>query len=79
MLPKYSYEFDFDMNNPLSNSIVFKNIGYKFLESVYEDLGISQAVRLLKSRSKVEYDIDGILKMLVFNRILDPKSKKKMF
>lgn len=79
VLPKYSYEFDFDMNNPLSNSIVFKNIGYKFLESVYEDLGISQAVRLLKSRSKVEYDIDGILKMLVFNRILDPKSKKRCF
>ena len=79
VLPKYSYEFDFDMNNPLSNSIVFKNIGYKFLESVYEDLGISQAVRLLKSRSKVEYDIDGILKMLVFNRILDLKSKKRCF
>lgn len=79
VLPRYSYEFDFDMNNPLSNSIVFKNIGYKFLESVYEDLGISQAIRLLKSRSKIEYDIDGILKMLVFNRILDPKSKKRCF
>ena len=79
VLPRYSYEFDFDVNNPLSNSISFKNIGYKFLESVYEDLGISQAIRLLKSRSKIEYDIDGILKMLVFNRILDPKSKKKCF
>lgn len=79
ILPKYTYEFDFDAANPLSYSITFKNIGYKFLESVYEDLGISQAIRLLKSRSKVEYDIDGILKMLVFNRILDPKSKKKCF
>ena len=54
-------------------------MGYKFLESVYEDLGISQAIRLLKSRSKIEYDVDGILKLLVFNRILDPKSKKKCF
>jgi len=79
MFPKYFYEFDFDVDNPLSQSITFKNIGYKFLESVYEDLGISQAIRLLKSRSKIEYDIDGILKMLVFNRILDPKSKKKCF
>ena len=79
VLPRYSYEFEFNMNNPLSNSITFKNIGYKFLESVYEDLGISQAIRLLKSRTKIEYDIDGILKMLVFNRILDPKSKKKCF
>lgn len=79
ILPKYSYEFDFDMNNPLSYSLSFKNIGYKFLESVYEDLGISQALRLLKSRSKIEYDVDGILKMLVFNRVLDPKSKKKCF
>ena len=79
ILPKYSYEFDFDVSNPLSHSIVFKNVGYKFLESVYEDLGISQAIRLLKSRSKIEYDVDGILKLLVFNRILDPKSKKKCF
>ena len=79
ILPRYSYEFDFDVSNPLSHSIVFKNVGYKFLESVYEDLGISQAIRLLKSRSKIEYDVDGILKLLVFNRILDPKSKKKCF
>ena len=79
VLPKYSYEFEFNSSNPLSNSITFKNVGYKFLEAVYEDLGISQAVRLLKSRSKIEYDIDGILKMLVFSRILDPKSKKKCF
>lgn len=79
VLPRYSYDFDFDACNPLSHSIVFKNIGYKFLESIYEDLGISQVIRLLKSRSKVEYDIDGILKMLVFNRILNPKSKKKCF
>ena len=79
ILPRYSYEFDFDVSNPLSHSIVFKNVGYKFLESFYEDLGISQAIRLLKSRSKIEYDVDGILKLLVFNRILDPKSKKKCF
>ena len=79
ILPRYSYEFDFDVSNPLSHSIVFKNVGYKFLESVYEDLGISQAIRLLKSRTKIEYDVDGILKLLVFNRILDPKSKKKCF
>ena len=79
IMPKYSYEFEFDINNPLSQSITFKNIGYKFLESVYEDLGISEAVRLLKSRCKIKYDIDGILKMLVFNRVLDPKSKKKCF
>ena len=79
ILPKYSYEFEFDINNPLSHSITFKNIGYKFLESVYGDLGISEAVRLLKSRCKIKYDIDGILKMLVFNRVLNPKSKKKCF
>ncbi len=79
ILPKYSYEFDFDINNPLSQSISFKNIGYKFLESIYEDLGISEVIRVLKSRSKIKYDIDGILKMLVFNRVLDPKSKKKCF
>ena len=56
-----------------------KNIGYFFLESVYNNLGIDQVLRDYKSRSKIVYDLNGLTKLLVFNRILDPKSKKATF
>ena len=61
------------------NYIELKNIGYFFLQSVYNSLGISQYLNQIKSNSKIEFDLNGITKMLVFGRILDPQSKKKTF
>lgn len=56
-----------------------KNIGYFFLNKVYNDLGIDILLNRIKSDSKIEYDLNGIAKMLIFNRILNPSSKKKAF
>ena len=56
-----------------------KNIGYLFLENIYNELGLSDIFRRIKSDSKIEYDLNGIVKMLVFGRILDPASKLKTF
>ena len=56
-----------------------KNIGYYFLENIYNELGISDILRRIKSDSKIEYDLNGLTKLLVFGRILDPQSKKKTF
>ena len=56
-----------------------KNIGYFFLENVYNQLGISEILRKIKSDSKIEYDLNGLTKLLVFGRILEPDSKKKTF
>ena len=56
-----------------------KNIGYFFLENIYNELGISDALRRIKSDSKIKYDLNGLTKLLVFGRILDPASKKKTF
>lgn len=61
------------------NYIDLKNIGYFFLESLYNSLGINDVLRLAKSRSKIDYDLNGITKLLVFDRILHPSSKKKAF
>jgi transposase len=68
--------FEIDDNN---NYITLKNIGYFFLESLYNKLGINDTLRLAKSRSKIEYDLNGIAKLLIFDRILHPSSKKKAF
>ncbi|MGN1297742.1 MAG: IS1634 family transposase [Clostridia bacterium] len=56
-----------------------KNLGYFFLENIYNKLGIYDLLREIKSNSKIEYDLNGIVKMLVFGRILNPSSKKKTF
>lgn len=56
-----------------------KNIGYFFLDNIYNSLGIYDYLRLVKSSLKIEYDLNGITKMLVYGRILDPSSKKKTF
>ena len=56
-----------------------KNIGYLFLSQIYNELGITEVLNRIKSDSKIDYDLNGITKMLVFGRILDPQSKKKTF
>lgn len=61
------------------NYIELKNIGFLFLQSIYNGLGITDFLNIIKSDSKIEYDLNGLIKLLVFERILDPQSKKKTF
>ena len=56
-----------------------KNLGYIFLNQLYKELGIDMLLNRIKSDSKIEYDLNGLTKLLVFGRILDPQSKKKTF
>ena len=68
--------FEIDNNQ---NYIELKNIGFLFLQSIYNSLGLSQYLNQIKSNSKIEYDLNGLTKLFVFGRILDPQSKKKTF
>lgn len=68
--------FEIDNNQ---NYIDLKNIGYLILQSIYNSLGITEILNRIKSDSKIEYDLNGLTKLLVFGRILDPQSKKKTF
>ena len=72
--PKNVFEFDNDQNY-----VELKNIGYMFLNSIYNNLGIDALLNKIKSDSKIEYDLNGLTKLFVFGRILDPQSKKKTF
>lgn len=56
-----------------------KNIGYLFLNQIYNELGIDTVLNRIKSDSKIDYDLNGLTKLLVFGRILEPASKKKTF
>ena len=71
---KRAFEIDNEMNY-----IELKNIGFLFLQSIYNSLGITEFLNRIKSNSKIEYDLNGLTKLLVFERILDPQSKKKTF
>jgi transposase len=52
-----------------------KNIGYFFIKPYLQELGILDVLSAYKSKSKIKYDLAGILKLLTYGRILNPKSK----
>ena len=56
-----------------------KNIGYLLLNQMYHNLGIDVFLNRIKLDSKIEYDLNGLTKLLIFERILNPQSKKKTF
>jgi transposase len=56
-----------------------KNLGYLFLEAVYETLGLHKITADIKSKTKLTFDLEGLTKLLVYGRILDPDSKSKTF
>jgi transposase len=66
--------------NELSDCICApKNIGYFLLDALYDALGVYDVLSKYKSNSKLEYDLNGITKLLVFGRLLWPDSKLGTF
>ena len=53
-----------------------KNYGHFFLDSIYKTLGITDFIKNYKFETNFKYDLDEILRLLTFSRILDPMSKK---
>ncbi len=75
--PKIKLEFD---PNELSDYVCApKNIGYFLPDALYDALGIYDVLNKYKSNSKLEYDLNGIAKLLVFGRMLWPDSKLGTF
>lgn len=56
-----------------------KNIGYFLLDGLYDSLGIYDVLNKHKSMTKIEYDLNGLAKLLMFGRILAPDSKSDTF
>lgn len=49
--------------------------GYLFPQSVYYKLQLDKICKKIKHRHQYEYDLNAILSDLIYNRILDPRSK----
>ncbi len=56
-----------------------KNIGYIFLESIYNELNIPSFIKDYSNSYNFNYDLNDILKLLIFSRAINPSSKKKTF
>lgn len=55
------------------------NVGYLFLQDIYYEMRINNIVRNIKSRYKYEYDLNEILRHLLYTRIIYPSSKKSSY
>ena len=51
------------------------NVGYLFVQSIYYSLGIDKICMDIASRHSFSYDLNDILSMLLYTRILYPSSK----
>lgn len=52
------------------------NIGYLFLKDIYYELGIDSICTEIAKKYQFEYDLNDILSMLVFSRVIYPGSKR---
>ena len=52
-----------------------KRVANVLLERIFTELGLTHLLAQIKSSSKIEYDLLGLTRLLVFGRLLDPASK----
>ena len=71
VLLKYSTSMLIEKNNRRSC-----NVGYLFLQDIYYSLRINQICKTISEKYNFEYDLNDILSMLIYSRILSPGSKK---
>ncbi len=71
---------EFNPNKRISPSIKRQfNIGYLFLEKLYNELNIKSICDSISSKYKFQFDLNEIFSYLVFARIIYPSSKLETF
>jgi transposase len=77
IVKRITISFDLDDDDACTSNP--KNIGYFILDSLYDALGIYDVLNKYKSGSKLAYDLNGLAKLMVFGRVIDPDSKLETF
>jgi len=71
---------EFDPNKRISGGIKRQfNVGYLFLEKIYNDLKIKDICSEISEKYKFKFDLNEILSYLVYARIIYPSSKLETF
>lgn len=77
---KAEFSFTIDPGEKISRGTVYrKNFGYSILSKIYHELDINKFLISRQRSTKLEFDTNNIMKLLVFSRLLRPASKKKTF
>lgn len=75
----FTISLDFNEKIASSDNVVSKsnllNIGYFYLQDIYEKLNLNKFFNSILSDSKITFDSNTICRFLTFARILDPASK----
>ena len=77
--PPTKIKIELDLDNVSDCVCAPKNIGYFLTDALYNALGIFEVLNRHKSDHKLEYDLNGIAKLLVYGRTLYPDSKLGTF
>lgn len=68
------------LNEQLSkDGVCRKNFGYVALSKVYHELELDKFFANRSRHLKVKYNVNNIMKLLVFSRLLEPGSKKRAY
>ena len=63
----------------IENNNKHKNLGYCIVKRIYKELGIKELLDNYQKKLKIDYNLNDILSLLVFMRIISPGSKKKAY
>lgn len=63
------------LTDDLVSKSLRKNIGYFYLQAVYQQLGIRDFLKNACEKKKITYDPDEVMRFLTYARILEPDSK----
>ena len=79
---KSSFDINIDFNKKLTSSTndnysksTSLNVGYFYLQDIYNKLNIKNFIDEITKDSKISFDLNDINRFLTFDRILAPKSK----
>lgn len=73
---KNEVKITLNLSDSNDTSLKDENYGYFFLDSIYKSLDIAEFIKKYNFESNFKYDLDEILRLLTFGRILNPMSKK---
>ncbi len=72
--PKIKIKFEIEQGSPYSVASP-KRLSPCLLDAVFSALGLDQLFASIKHGSKIKYDLQGIVRLLTYGRILEPASK----
>ena len=68
-----------EQNQKISNENTRFNLGYCILKKIYNELELKQLLNTYQKKTNIQYNLNDILQLLIYSRILYPASKKETF